>query len=57
MKLISWIMALLVLSLQTFGSSNTQKIRGTVLDKQSQSSIVGATVQLMINNEMKGTQN
>lgn len=56
MKLISWIMALLVLSLQTFGSSNTQKIRGTVLDKQSQSSIVGATVQLMINNEMKGTQ-
>ncbi len=47
MKHLLFVFILVILALQTYSADNTQKIRGTVIDKQSQSPIVGATVLIV----------
>jgi len=49
-------MALLTFSQISFGKDNTQKIRGSIVDKQSQFSIIGATVQIVNANASQGTK-
>jgi hypothetical protein len=39
----------------SFAQNNKQNIRGVVIDKLSQTSLPGATVQILIKNEIKGT--
>jgi hypothetical protein len=56
MKPILIMLTLLLFSQQTFSRDNTQKIRGTVVDKQSQFSIIGATVQIVNSNQTQGTK-
>ena len=56
MKPILIMLTLLLFSQQTISRDNTQKIRGTVVDKQSQFSIIGATVQIVNSNQTQGTK-
>jgi hypothetical protein len=56
MKQLIFMMALLTFSQISFGKDNTQKIRGSIVDKQSQFSIIGATVQIVNANASQGTK-
>ncbi|MBK8144839.1 MAG: carboxypeptidase-like regulatory domain-containing protein [Bacteroidetes bacterium] len=47
MKHLVFVLILVHMALQTVAADNTQKIRGTVIDKQSQSPIIGATIVLL----------
>jgi CarboxypepD_reg-like domain/TonB-dependent Receptor Plug Domain len=54
MKKCLWLM-LIFTPLLSFAQNNKQNIRGTIIDKLSQSTLIGATVQIINNSENKGT--
>lgn len=53
MKKCLWL-ALIFIPLLSFAQNNKQNIRGTVIDKLSQSTIIGASVQIINKTEVKG---